>query len=179
MMEKSLMELSLLDELEQQHREAEDLLARLEQADEEAEQRRLVDELTTAMQQHMQIEEEQVYPALARLDGEAAEEADVEHGLARDGLSQLAAMIGQPGFGAAVAMVQAGIQHHVEEEEGEAFPRLREANGGDGRSSSTGSGRGGAEPTRDELYEQAQELGITGRSEMTKEQLRRAVEQAR
>jgi hypothetical protein len=36
-----------------------------------------------------------------------------------------------------------------------------------------------AEPTRDELYRQAQELQVEGRSKMNKQQLRDAVEAAR
>jgi hypothetical protein len=81
-------------------------------------------------------------------------------------------MIGQPGFGAAVAMLQAGIDHHVEEEENEAFPKLRKAMGAPARSTS------GDEPTRDELYQQAQEQGIEGRSQMTKQELAEALSHA-
>lgn len=35
----------------------------------------------------------------------------------------------------------------------------------------------GAEPTKAELYERAQQLGVKGRSKMSKAQLRRAIEQ--
>ena len=41
----------------------------------------------------------------------------------------------------------------------------------------TGSSDGG-EPTKAELYERAQELEIEGRSKMSKQQLRRAIESA-
>jgi hemerythrin superfamily protein len=121
------MDISLLDELEQQHRMAEDLLSRIENAEGEAQQQPLVDELVTALLEHMQTEESQVYPALREIDDDAAEEAETEHGLARKGLEQMQSLVGRPGFGAAVAMVQAGIEHHVEEEENEVFPKLRSA----------------------------------------------------
>jgi hemerythrin superfamily protein len=121
------MDIALLDELEQQHRMAEALLSELENAAGEAEQRPLVDELVTALLEHMMTEETQVYPAVRELDDRMAEEAEIEHGLARKGLEQLQSLVGQPGFGAAVAMVQAGVEHHVEEEENEVFPKLREA----------------------------------------------------
>ena len=119
------MDIALLDELEQQHRMAEELLSKLENADGEAEQAPLVDQLVTALLEHMQTEETQVYPALRDIDPLMGEEAEVEHGLARKGLEQLQGLVGRPGFGAAVAMVQAGIEHHVEEEENEVFPKLR------------------------------------------------------
>jgi hemerythrin superfamily protein len=121
------MDIALLDELEQQHRMAEALLSELENAEGEAEQRPLVDELVTALLEHMMTEETQVYPTVRELDDRMAEEAEIEHGLARKGLEQLQSLVGQPGFGAAVAMVQAGVEHHVEEEENEVFPKLREA----------------------------------------------------
>jgi hypothetical protein len=38
-----------------------------------------------------------------------------------------------------------------------------------------GGQRSGSSPTRDELYEQARQLGIDGRSKMNKQQLARAV----
>jgi hemerythrin superfamily protein len=121
------MDIALLDELEQQHRMTESLLSKLENAEGESEQRSLVDELVTALLEHMMTEETQVYPAVRELDERMAEEAEIEHGLARKGLEQLQSLVGQPGFGAAVAMVQAGVEHHVEEEENEVFPKLRDA----------------------------------------------------
>jgi hemerythrin-like domain-containing protein len=170
------MDISLLDELEQQHRMTEDLLTKLENAQDGSEQRSLVDQLATALLEHMQIEETQVYPMLRELDEEMGEEAEVEHGLARKGLEQLQSLIGQPGFGAAVAMVQAGVEHHVEEEENEAFPKLRQSLSGssDGASDSSSNGSSGA--TKEELYEKAKEAGIEGRSSMSKDELEQAVQ---
>lgn len=185
------MELSLLDELESQHRMVEDLLEQLSEAEEAEQQRPLVEQLQQALARHMEIEEGQVYPELAKLEGEMAEEAEIEHDLARKGLAQLTQMIGKPGFGAAVAMVEAGIAHHVEEEEDEAFPKLREAMGGErGRSGGSRQRRGtkgsrgsarpggrssGGDATKAELYEQAQRAGIEGRSQMTKDELASAL----
>lgn len=155
----------ILDELERQHREAEDLLAQLEEAEEEREQRPLVERLLAAMAEHMEIEEREVYPELAKLDEEMDEEARIEHGLAREGLATLQQMIGKPGFGAAVAMVQAGIEHHVDEEEGEAFPKLREA-----------FGLRAPDASKAELYERAKREGVEGRSSMTKDELAAALD---
>jgi hemerythrin-like domain-containing protein len=121
------LKLSLLTKLESEHRKAERLLKKLAKAETAATQRPLVDELLAAMAQHMETEETQVYPVLRQIDGEMSEEAQVEHGLARQGLATMAKMVGKPGFGASVDMVEAGIKHHVEEEENEVFPKLRKS----------------------------------------------------
>ncbi|MDQ1466883.1 MAG: hypothetical protein QOH10_1298, partial [Actinomycetota bacterium] len=60
-----------------------------------------------------------------RVGQEEEREAETEHILARDGLSKMKELVGEGGFGAAVAMVTAGIKHHVKEEETEIFPELK------------------------------------------------------
>lgn len=122
-------DVSLLDRLEQEHRMVEDLFGRLEGATDESEQRSLVQDLETALTPHMQTEESQVYPAVAELDEEMAAEAESEHGEAREGLAALKGQIGQPGFSAALETLKSGIQHHVQEEEGQTFPKLRQSAG--------------------------------------------------
>jgi len=160
------MDAALLDQLEAEHRQVEELFAELEKAESALEQRPLVEQLLAALARHMEIEESEVYPEVANLDAEMEQEAQTEHELGRDGLATLEGMIGQPGFGAAVAMLQAGISHHVDEEEGEVFPALREALGFPAGDSS-----------KRELYKQAQAAGIEGRSTMTKDELAEAVQQ--
>ena len=44
---------------------------------------------------------------------------------AREGIDQINRLVDKPGFGAAVAMLTAGIRHHVKEEETEVFPKLK------------------------------------------------------
>jgi hemerythrin superfamily protein len=158
---------ALLDELEAQHRQVEDLFAQLEEAEDAATQQPLVDELVSSLKKHMEIEETQVYPEVAKLDGEMEQEAEIEHQLGRDGMTKLQELIGQPGFGAAVAMLEAGISHHVEEEENEVFPKLREA-----------LGFPATDTTKRDLYKRAQAAGIEGRSSMTKDELAEAVQRA-
>jgi hypothetical protein len=74
----------------------------------------------------MELEETYVYPLLAaEVDADGAEEAEVEHQLARDGLARLEELTpNEPGFDGALVMVMAGIEHHVQGEETDAFPRL-------------------------------------------------------
>ena len=94
------MDAALLDQLETEHRQVEELFAKLEKADSESEQRPLVEELATALTRHMKIEETEVYPEVAKVDAEMEQEAETEHQLGRDGIATLQTMVGQPGFGA-------------------------------------------------------------------------------
>jgi hemerythrin-like domain-containing protein len=76
----------------------------------------------------MEAEESIVYPPIRTQVGEEdEEEAEIEHGLAREGLQKLQSMVEMPGFGAAVEMLKGGITHHVEEEETQLLPELKDA----------------------------------------------------
>ena len=122
-------DLNLLDRLEQEHRAVEGIFARMANATDEAQQRSLVQELEAALTPHMQVEESEVYPMVAQLDDQMAEEAESEHAEAREALAALKEQIGTAGFDAALQTLQGGIEHHVQEEEGETFPTLRKSAG--------------------------------------------------
>jgi hemerythrin-like domain-containing protein len=112
--------------LKRDHREVADMLKTLESSKPGARRRSTVDKLTASLELHMDIEEREVYPLVEQYVGEEeAEEATVEHGLARNGLRQLNELVDEPGFGAVVSMLTAGIKHHVKEEEQEVFPELK------------------------------------------------------
>jgi hemerythrin-like domain-containing protein len=112
--------------LKADHRTVKDLLTELAESDAGIKRRRLLDKLRTELEVHMQLEESLVYPLVREHIGEEEEEeADVEHGLAREGLSKLAGLVDGPGFGAAVEMLEGGISHHVKEEEKEILPQLK------------------------------------------------------
>lgn len=174
--------MDVLEHLTQEHRQVEDLLAKLSEAD-GGERPALIDELERSLRVHMAVEEQYLYPLVAQvMDAETEEEAETEHELAREGVAKLREMAAQPGFGAVVNMVAAGIRHHVEEEEQEVFPQLRKKAGEEiaaldpeALEADVTSGAGGDEATKAELYEQAQEAGIEGRSTMTKDELRAAL----
>jgi hemerythrin-like domain-containing protein len=112
--------------LKRDHREVAQMLKTLESSKPGARRRQTVEKLTRELELHMEIEERDIYPVVQRVVGEEeAEEAGVEHRLAREGLSELQRLVDEPGFGAAVAMLTAGIRHHVKEEEQEVFPELK------------------------------------------------------
>ena len=112
--------------LKREHREVEEMLTKLQDSNPGARRRSTVEKVAAALTLHMQMEEEVVYPVVKRVVGaEEEEEDEIEHRLAREALAHLQEMVDEPGFGAVVDMLKAGIKHHVKEEEKEVFPKLK------------------------------------------------------
>jgi hemerythrin-like domain-containing protein len=79
---------------------------------------------------HASIEEEIFYPAARRAikDDDMLNEAVVEHATAKDLIAQIQEMEGDDDmYDAKVKVLSEYINHHVEEEEGEMFPKARKA----------------------------------------------------
>jgi iron-sulfur cluster repair protein YtfE (RIC family) len=174
--------------LESDHRKVEDLFASIEKA-KGAERASLVAELATSVKAHMRLEEQVLYPAMAPATGEeAAEEGNKEHELARKSLQDMVDLApDDPGFGAAMEATKAGIEHHVEEEEGEVFPKLRKDGSVlekiatpfmqtrlelglpmDAKALAAAS-------TKEELLDEARSAGVDGAASMTKDELASAL----
>jgi hemerythrin-like domain-containing protein len=112
--------------LKADHREVKRLLTLLAESSEGEKRNKMVSDVEQALTLHMAIEEKYLYPRVAKKIGaEEAEEAEIEHGLARDGLAKVSELVDKPGFGAAVEMLKAGLAHHVKEEETELLPELK------------------------------------------------------
>lgn len=95
--------------------------------DEKAE---LVQRICAELTIHATIEDEIFYPAVREAidDEDLMDEADVEHASAKDLIAQLeSASPGDDHYDAKVTVLGEMIDHHVEEEEGEMFPKARKA----------------------------------------------------
>ncbi len=79
---------------------------------------------------HAMIEEEIFYPAArqANVDPNLLDEAEIEHGSAKELIAQIgAAQASDPLYDARVKVLGEYIRHHVKEEEGELFPACRKS----------------------------------------------------
>lgn len=80
---------------------------------------------------HATIEEEIFYPAARELledDASLVDEADVEHASAKDLIAQIESMDADDAlYDAKVKVLGEYIDHHVQEEQDEMFPKLKEA----------------------------------------------------
>lgn len=90
----------------------------------------LATEVCNALTAHATAEEELFYPAVrsALGDAERVDEAQSEHASARMLIERLQGM--QPdddAFDDTVRVLAEAVEHHVQEEEGDMFPRMRES----------------------------------------------------
>ena len=110
--------------LTEDHRKVEQLFEQFEQTGDYGVAMQVCEELTV----HAAVEEELVYGLYrAKVDSSGADHARDEHQQAKDIIVRIEA-IGPEGEGLAEAMqeLKATVEHHVQEEESEMFPRLME-----------------------------------------------------
>jgi len=115
-----------IDLLEQQHREVEKLFKKIEKAGPD-EKEQLFDELADSLAVHAAIEEQHFYPATkdARTE-ELLQEAVEEHLSVKRIIADLLEMEPDDAqFDAKIKVLQEQVEHHVEEEEGELFPKVQ------------------------------------------------------
>lgn len=90
----------------------------------------LATEICDLLTAHATAEEEVFYPAVraALEDGDLIDEAEAEHAGARTLIERIRAMEpSEDGYDAAVRVLSEAVEHHVQEEEGELFPRVRDS----------------------------------------------------
>jgi hemerythrin superfamily protein len=120
--------------LERDHRDVKKLFkqyGKLADAEASGEERQaLATQICTMLTVHATIEEEIFYPAAraAGIDDSLMDEADVEHAAAKDLIAQIRAMTpDEDHYDAKVKVLGEQIEHHVEEEQDEMFPKCRGA----------------------------------------------------
>ena len=90
----------------------------------------LVEQICTELTVHAEIEEEVFYPAAREAidDDDMMNEAEVEHASAKDLIEQLQAIdSSDPTYDAKVTVLGEYVNHHIEEEEKEMFPKVKKA----------------------------------------------------
>jgi hemerythrin superfamily protein len=117
--------------LRQDHQEALQLAAQIEQTDDTAQAKQLFEQLREAVVKHARGEERIVYPALEDSGdeeaGELAREAAVEHELVDLLFERMTRMrTASDNWKARASVVKELLEHHIEEEQNEVFQKLGE-----------------------------------------------------
>lgn len=93
--------------------------------------KKLVDEICNELTKHTMVEEELFYPAVRSLGKEFEDDIDeavVEHASAKQLIAQLLSMdAGDDLYDAKVTVLSEQIDHHVQEEEEQLFPKVRKS----------------------------------------------------
>ncbi len=118
-----------IDLLEQQHREVEELFEEFEEAEERAEKTkdRICREISDQLAIHAEIEEKLFYPESKQANTEEILRESVEEHLS---MKRIVADLIESGpadeqFAAKMKVLKEQVEHHVEEEEKELFPKVR------------------------------------------------------
>lgn len=148
----------------------------------------VVRQIMRELHQHTTIEEEIFYPAVREADDELNDEVAEglqEHHVVDVLMNEMRDLdAGSEEWVAKMQVLMENVEHHVEEEEEDLFPDVREAMDQSkldelGQQMAERKESGQSEPqSRDELHERAKELEIDGRSDMSRDELAEAVSAA-
>jgi hemerythrin superfamily protein len=125
--------MNVIDLLTKDHAEVDELFRRVNLSEKPETLDELTKQIVHDLSVHAAVEEQFVYPLIrAKLDdgSELADEAIEEHQEAKRLLADLEKQeAGSAEHAETMQQLIAAIRHHVEEEEGEVFPKLRDAAG--------------------------------------------------
>ena len=118
--------MNAIELLTMQHKEVKGLFAKIEKASGQA-KRELFEKIADDLAIHATIEEKHFYPATkAARTKELLEEAVEEHLSVKRIVADLLEMdAGDAQFDAKISVLKEQVEHHVEEEEGELFPKVK------------------------------------------------------
>lgn len=126
--------MNAMDLLIQQHDDVDELIAEIQESDDEDEREALFTDLGDKLAAHAKIEETIFYPAVMRRQTEEILLESVEEHLSVKRLlaDLLELDTADPQFAAKLAVMKEQLDHHARiEEEGELFPKVRELLGED------------------------------------------------
>jgi hemerythrin superfamily protein len=119
--------------LRQDHKKVEGLFQKCQQAKSQDAKRRFAMQAMNELEVHAELEEQIFYPAVKKAieETQLVEEAVQEHKEAKALIAQLKNMRGQTNgvedFDEKFTELVDAVQHHVEEEEGEMFPKVEDS----------------------------------------------------
>ena len=121
----------VIELLEHDHREVEEFFAEFDKATTSEDKRAIADKLIIELVRHSEAEEQAVYPVIAKkVEGgkDLVEHEIDEHSKAEKLMKQMDGMAADdPQLGVLMGELKTSIFEHIREEEGEAFPKLRQA----------------------------------------------------
>ena len=115
--------------LKADHKEVKSMVGQFNTSRSDSKKAQLAAQICAALEVHAEIEEEIFYPAARealRKNGDLIDEAEVEHTSVKELIAKI--KDGSPGDGlweAEVKVLGEYVNHHVKEEEGEIFPKVR------------------------------------------------------
>jgi len=121
--------MNALEVLMEDHQKVKGLFQEIRQATDNAKRRELFDKIDTALEIHAHIEETVFYPAIEEHEEfkDMVAGALEEHQEAKTLLDELEELgADNHDFGSKLQLLIEAVQHHVEEEEGEMFSKIRE-----------------------------------------------------
>ena len=119
--------MNAVDMLKKQHREVEELFAKLERADRDERKQKLFTQIADKLTVHASIEEEAFYPAVrAKRTEDILLESLEEHlGIKRVLADLIDLDASDETFEAKTKVLQEQVEHHVGEEEDDLFPKVK------------------------------------------------------
>jgi hemerythrin superfamily protein len=119
--------MNAIDMLESQHREVEDLFKKIEKASDPDKKEELFTKIADKLAVHAAIEEHHFYPGVnAKQTEEILHESVEEHlGIKRVLADLLELDASDEAFDAKIQVLREQVEHHVEEERTELFPKVK------------------------------------------------------